>query len=132
MHQPHRPGCQTVEQIAHSLDVDPPGQLGVELAGPQRAIAGAIEDTAKLVSIEKPRQVDRIFSIAGYDAFARKPPIVLLPDADYLAGVAPLGFFELSVVGSDYLSQFAVIVDQPGDFVGLVGRGHRYRLEEAT
>ncbi|MFO0807815.1 MAG: aspartyl protease family protein [Gemmataceae bacterium] len=39
---------------------------------------------------------------------------------------------ELSVVGRDYLSQFAVIVDQPGDFVGLVGRGHRYRLEEAT
>ena len=35
---------------------------------------------------------------------------------------------DMSILGRDIMNLFAVIVDRPGDFVGLVGQGHRYRI----
>ena len=37
---------------------------------------------------------------------------------------------DLSVSGRDILASFAVIVDQPGDVVCLIGRRHRYLIEQ--
>jgi len=38
---------------------------------------------------------------------------------------------DMSVLGRDITGLFAVIVDQPGDAVFLVGQRHRYRVEQA-
>ena len=38
---------------------------------------------------------------------------------------------DMSVLGREITGLFAVIVDQPGDAVFLVGQRHRYRIEQA-
>jgi hypothetical protein len=47
------------------------------------------------------------------------------------AAVTELASLDMSILGRDITNLFAVIVDRPGDFVGLVGQWHRYVVQEA-
>jgi hypothetical protein len=46
------------------------------------------------------------------------------------AAVTALAALDMSVLGRDITNLFAVIVDRGGDFVGLLGQRHSYRIEE--
>jgi hypothetical protein len=45
------------------------------------------------------------------------------------AAVTELEALEISVLGRDIISLFALIVDRPGDVVCLIGQRHRYVIE---
>ncbi len=45
------------------------------------------------------------------------------------AGFLDRNALDRSVLGRDVTNFFAVIVDHPGNFVGLLGQRHRYRIE---
>src|SRR5258705_11916082 len=46
------------------------------------------------------------------------------------AAITELSALDISVLGRDILSLFAVLVDQPGDVVSLLGQRHRYMIEQ--
>jgi len=46
------------------------------------------------------------------------------------AAVTALEALDISVLGRDITGLFAVIVDQPGNVVCLVGQRHQYRIEQ--
>ena len=47
------------------------------------------------------------------------------------AAVTELEALDISVLGRDISGLFAVIVDQPGDVVSLLGQRHRYSIVQA-
>ena len=46
------------------------------------------------------------------------------------AAVTAVEALDISVLGRDITGLFAVLVDQPGDVVCLLGQQHRYRIEQ--
>ncbi len=46
------------------------------------------------------------------------------------AAMAEVGALDVSILGRDISSLFAVIVDQPGNIVCLLGQRHRYTIEQ--
>jgi hypothetical protein len=46
------------------------------------------------------------------------------------AAVTELEALDMSVLGRDITNLFAVIVDRPRDFVGLLGQRHQYTIEQ--
>lgn len=47
------------------------------------------------------------------------------------AAVTELGALDISVLGRDITGLFAVIVDQPGNLVCLLGQQHRYMISQS-
>jgi len=48
----------------------------------------------------------------------------------HFPAVTELEALDMCVLGRDITGLFAVIVDQPGNTVSLVGQRHRYRIEQ--
>ena len=72
------------EQVDKAFDVGPPSEAGIELAGSQGAIAGAIEHRSELILVEQRPQAAVVFGIAGDDAFAGERPVVFLANREDL------------------------------------------------
>ena len=46
------------------------------------------------------------------------------------AGFTTAEALDMNILGRDIMNLFAVIVDRPGDVVCLIGKGHRYAIEQ--
>ena len=93
MNQSHRPFDHNREQIDQAFYVRSPGQSRIEFASPQGAVAGAVENGAELMPIEKPAELVVILGIASDDVTTPQRPVVALADADHLPRI-----FHLEVV----------------------------------
>ena len=82
------------EQVDQAFDVRAPGEARVELAGPEGAVAGAVEDGVELVFVEQCAQAAMVFGVARDDAVAGERPVIFLADGDDLARVARRGSSE--------------------------------------
>src|SRR3954451_16504875 len=76
------------EQIDQTLNVRPPSEPRIKLAGSKRTVAGTIENRSELIFVEKSSQPAVVLRVTGNDALARKRPIVLLTDGDDLTRIA--------------------------------------------
>src|SRR4051794_24297189 len=84
MNEPNVAVADDRQKISQPLDVDPPGDFGAQLTGSQSTVARTIEHAAKLILVEQPGQLSRVFGVAGDDSFAVQTPVVLLTNADHL------------------------------------------------
>jgi hypothetical protein len=94
MNQPHRSFYRNGQQIDEALDVGSPSQSRIEFACPQGAVARTIENCLETILIEEAEKTLAVFGIAGHDITTAERPIVVLADADYLAGVFGLKIVE--------------------------------------
>ena len=99
MHEPHVALDDDREQVDEAFDVRAPGQARIELAGPQGAVAGAVEHRLKLVLVEQRAQAAVVFGVAGDDAVAGERPVVFLANGDDLARIARAEIVERVVAG---------------------------------
>ena len=114
MHQPHLPLHHDRKQIDQPFDIRPPRESRIELARPQRAIAGTVEHRAKLILVEKCLQPQMVLGVAGNDALARERPIVFLPNRDDLPRIARTEIIE------------RIVACHPGDAGDQKRQGNRF------
>jgi hypothetical protein len=93
------------------------GALGLEAVGDAGRVSG-LGGPASAVVVES--------ALRLYDTSGR-PIVINIP---LLALTDPTAL-DMSVLGRDLMNLFALIVDRPGNFVGMLGQNHGYTITTA-
>ena len=108
-------------------------ELLVDVGADRTVFAAPILAALALPHLPPPRQLGGVGGAASTVAVATHLRLPLGGGSTIVfqgsfAGFTQADALDMSVLGRDIMNLFAVIVDRPGDFVCMIGQGHRYSI----